>query len=417
MTLPPAQHDKRPDQAPAAPAITRWRQTRTRRALFQIHLWSGIGLGLYLLVVSITGSAVVFRGEIEDALHASLTRVTASPDRAPVQAMLDQAWRAFPGARFHTVNLPTQPGRSLSFWGHDERDRSFHVFFNPHTGVLLGHDLAGDNLTEWLYELHANLLGGRTGQQINGIGGIFFVALCLTGIAVWWPGRGLIWRNGLTIRWGAQWKRLNYDLHKVVGIISVALLLVVAITGIWFPFKAPFRWMAEKLTGSSAHEDSPKATPPRPEAEMITVDQALAAVAAVLPGVAPNWIGLPGQPGDVFTIRKRLPGEWRLEGMNHIHVDSRTGAVVRTDLHAACTPAQRMLRAMFPLHAGTFGGLATRVLWVILGLAPALLVVTGFLMWFNRVVRRRQSPVQPIAPSPVDTTTTGQPTHSQTSQL
>lgn len=395
MTVQPPGTEPRP--APAAETAAPWRRSPLRRAVFHAHLWSGLALGLYLLVVGVTGSAVVFRGEIEDALHTALTRVPPAAERAPVQPMLDTARREYPGARFHTVNLPTQPGRSLSFWGHNAQDRSFYVFFNPHTGALLGHDFADGNVTEWLYELHANLLGGRTGQQVNGVGGLLFIVLCLTGVVLWWPGRGLVWRNGLTIRWRARWKRLNYDLHKIVGLVSVALLLLVTVTGVWFPFKAPFRWAAEMLTGTSAHEDSPVAPAPAAGAQRLSLDDALRAADAVLPGVPANWIGLPDKPGDVLTVRKRLPGEWRLEGMNHIHVDPYTGSVVRADLHADRTPAQKILRAMFPLHVGTFGGLATRILWVILGLVPALLFATGFLMWWNRVVAPRRPRARPAS--------------------
>jgi len=35
-----------------------------RRALFQVHLWSGIGIGLYVLMISVTGSALVYRNEM-----------------------------------------------------------------------------------------------------------------------------------------------------------------------------------------------------------------------------------------------------------------------------------------------------------------------------------------------------------------
>jgi uncharacterized iron-regulated membrane protein len=79
--------------------------------------------------------------------------------------------------------------------------------------------------------------------------------------------------------------------------------------------------------------------------------------------------------------------------MNHVHVDPSTGALLRVDLHAERAPAQRVLRAMFPLHAGTFGGLTTRILWLLLGLAPLTLLVTGSLMGWRRVVspRRRQA--------------------------
>jgi uncharacterized iron-regulated membrane protein len=44
---------------------------------------------------------------------------------------------------------------------------------------------------------------------------------------------------------------------------------------------------------------------------------------------------------------------------------------------------------MVPLHFGTFGGWPVKVLWSVFGLAPSLLFLTGFLMWWRRVVRRR----------------------------
>ena len=38
---------------------------------------------------------------------------------------------------------------------------------------------------------------------------------------------------------------------------------------------------------------------------------------------------------------------------------------------------------------GRFGGLGIRILWAVLGLLPAVLFVTGFVLWWTRVVRRR----------------------------
>ena len=32
--------------------------------MFQIHLWTGIGLGLYITVICLTGSVLVFRREL-----------------------------------------------------------------------------------------------------------------------------------------------------------------------------------------------------------------------------------------------------------------------------------------------------------------------------------------------------------------
>jgi uncharacterized iron-regulated membrane protein len=35
-----------------------------RRAIFHVHLWTGIGLGLYVLVICVSGSVLVSRNEL-----------------------------------------------------------------------------------------------------------------------------------------------------------------------------------------------------------------------------------------------------------------------------------------------------------------------------------------------------------------
>ena len=54
-----------------------------RRATFQLHMWSGIGVGLYVLVVSVTGSIVVYRNELYTAATRDPIVVTPSPFQSP----------------------------------------------------------------------------------------------------------------------------------------------------------------------------------------------------------------------------------------------------------------------------------------------------------------------------------------------
>jgi len=44
--------------------VHRPRQLWLRRALFQIHLWAGIALSLYVVVVALSGSILVFENEL-----------------------------------------------------------------------------------------------------------------------------------------------------------------------------------------------------------------------------------------------------------------------------------------------------------------------------------------------------------------
>lgn len=391
MNAPPPSPPATTARAVPRPALETFlgnpRRTRLRTLLFQVHLWVGLTLGPYVVVVCVSGSLVIFRGEIEDALHADLTTVKPGVQRVALQPVYEAVKREHPNDTLRTINLPTAPDRTWSFWFTGAGGKSFHTYADPYTGTILGTDLANDNVTEWLYDLHAHLLGGGTGETINGIGAMLLIALCLTGVVIWWPGRGRVVRQGLTIQWRAQWKRLNYDLHKVIGIASAAFIVLVAVTGIYFPFRQPFRVVAGWL-GHPENSESARSVP-RPDAQRPTLDEAIATANAALPEGEVNWIGLPRKTDDDISVRKKLPGDWRLTGSDHVHLDQYTGRVLSVERHAERSRGERFLRAMFPLHVGTFGGWFTRILWAALGLVPALLFVTGFLMWRNRVVRPR----------------------------
>lgn len=77
---------------------------------------------------------------------------------------------------------------------------------------------------EWFVKLHSNLLFGSTGRLVSGIGGICLTLLCLTGAVIWWPGLKN-WRRSLTVSWGSQFPRINWDLDSAPGFWSFLFVL------------------------------------------------------------------------------------------------------------------------------------------------------------------------------------------------
>ncbi len=254
-----------------------------RKVVFQVHLWSGLLLGIYVVVVCASGSALVFRNDIYDWLESG--------------------------------------GKAVSY------------------KAALYHWLS------WLGKLHGSLLMDTDGMTANAIGGFLIAALCLTGIAVWWPGLGS-WRRALAIRASTGWKRFVFDLHSVVGFWTFAVLLMWGLTGGYFVFPQPFRAAITLFTPIN---------PPtlvQPSLQPATPNRSPSAVA--------------GRP---FPRRRPL------------------------------TLGARILRGFSNAHYGTFGGWGVKVLWVILGLAPAILFSTALVMWYSRVfgpalrhLRRRSMP-------------------------
>ena len=69
--------------------------------------------------------------------------------------------------------------------------------------------------------------------------------------------------------------------------------------------------------------------------------------------------------------------------LDSIYLDQVSGARLRTDVTPR-TIGDTIVRSIAPAHVGSFGGLTVRVLWFVFGLMPAVLFVSGFLVWWNK---------------------------------
>ena len=152
-----------------------------RKCLFYIHLWVGAGVGLYIVLMSITGSLIVYRNEME---------------------------RTSSLARF----------------------------------------------VEWVVDLHANLLLGKDGRFVNGIGAICVILLCLTGGVIWWPGINN-WRRALIVNWRSSFPRFSWDLHSALGFWSFLFVLLWGISGLYFSFPQMFNIVSGLVDPSDKYAD------------------------------------------------------------------------------------------------------------------------------------------------------------------
>jgi uncharacterized iron-regulated membrane protein len=210
-----------------------------RKALFQVHLWTGIGLGLYVLLMSVTGSALVFRRELTRAL-AREPRVVAAPGARMSEDDLKQvAKRAYPDYEVTRVSLRKNPDQAAEIWL-ERGGKKLQRLFDPYTGADLGDSLRlGFRFVLWLVDLHDNLLIAETGRAINAAGGIFTVLLGLTGAVIWWPGID-VWRRSLSFRWKTNPKGFNWTLHSALGFWTSAFFFMWAISGIYLSIPDKF---------------------------------------------------------------------------------------------------------------------------------------------------------------------------------
>ena len=226
-----------------------------RKALFQIHLWIGIVLGLYVLLMSVTGSALIFRRELARTLTRE-TRIAAGPGaRMSEDELKEVARRAYPDYGVTRVWLRKNPDQAAEIWL-ERGGKKLQRLFDPYTGADLGDSLRfGFRLVLWLVDLHDNLLIAHTGRLINAAGGIFTALLGLTGAVIWWPGSET-WRRSLSFRWKTNPKGFNWTLHSALGFWTFVFLLMWAISGIYLSIPSKFNAAVDFLEPPNASSRS-----------------------------------------------------------------------------------------------------------------------------------------------------------------
>lgn len=229
---------------------TRWiRQPQTlwvRKALFQLHLWTGIAVGLYIVMISVTGSVLVYRNELYRAATPKPMTVRVSGARLSEDDLRAAATRAYPGYRVARViagRRRDQPVDISLARGTSIKQR----LFDPYTGTDLGDAVPTSIwLVSTLIDLHDNLLAGRTGRKVNGIGSAVVIVLALTGLVIWWPGVKT-WRRNLTVHRGVGWKRWTWELHGMMGVWSLLFILLFGVTGLYLSYPEAFGSLADFL--------------------------------------------------------------------------------------------------------------------------------------------------------------------------
>jgi uncharacterized iron-regulated membrane protein len=216
-----------------------WRRTLrepqtvfVRRALFQVHLWTGVAVGLYIAIISLTGSILVYRNEIYRVFSPQPRLVEHAGAALAPEDLEAAVRRTFPDARIVVVEPGPTPNHAADVTLEHEGERTRRLV-HPATGADLGPTLPlGYRLSAWMLDLHDNLLGGPTGRRVNGLGALALLVLCATGLIVWWPGISR-WRRSVFVDVRANWKRLTWSLHSVLGFWFFAFILMWSLTGLY----------------------------------------------------------------------------------------------------------------------------------------------------------------------------------------
>ncbi len=236
--------------------------------------------------------------------------------------------------------------------------------------------------TSMLMEFHNHLLLPElVGLIITGSLGAILCTLIING----WLAHPNLIKDLFRLRWHGQPRLRHLDIHNRLGIWGSPFYFMIALTGTFFGLLGPFiaagafLWYdndREALIGQIYGNDphvSQSATP-------VNYQVALDALALYEPTAQPIYfmVQRPGQKDQFLEIAATLPGRLIYSEIYRFHSD---GRIINHQGLSDGPVGRQIAYSIYRLHFGHFGGVYTKVIYSVFGLALVVICVSGMNSW------------------------------------
>jgi len=363
---------------------------KTVKGWYRIHKWSSLICTAFLLMACATGLPLIFGDELRTLLEPHVPPASVAPGSptASIEKMVAVAQEKFP--TLHPFNV---------YWDDDEprlfvnmspsaspKDGDFKsAIFDVHTGRLLETPQDRFSFVSFCLRLHMELFVGLPGELFMGVMALSFVFSLISGALVYGPFMRRL-RFG-TYRSEAAPRTRWFDLHNLLGIVTLTWTLVVGATGVMNAVSTPLFgvWRAQTMPAILA----PYKGKPMPS-HLESVDAAIKDVASALPHNEISSVLFPnavfGSPRHyVVWTRGKSPVTSRL--FTPALVDVENGAMTVSN---GLPWYLRALEVSRPLHFGDYGGMPLKVIWALFDVALIAVLISGVYLWLSR----RKAPVE-----------------------
>lgn len=375
-----------------------------------LHRYVGLVMALFLIIAGITGALLVWYEELEGIINRDLHHVQAPADKADFLDPLELANKVettLPQAAVRWLPLRLEPGHSVTFWLTPKIDPETgkrmqvpydEVFVNPYTGEILGGRHWGDisegiiNLMPFIYKLHYTLALGTIGTTVFGIIALLWTLDCFIAFILTLPRSGPVWQKWKPA-WGIKRKRLNYDIHRAGGLWPWAMLFVFAWSSVAFNLHDVYSPVTKALFDyRNFWEEVPDLPTPltKPALDFATALQqgrALADEEASRYGFAVEGESMLQYLPRKGVYRYRFTSDKDIldhGGGTQVMFDGNTGDHVWTALPTGQYSGNTVTNWLFALHLADVGGMPYRIFVFVLGIAVAVLSVTGVVIWWRK---------------------------------
>jgi len=362
-----------------------------RRFLNDVHLWLGIASGLILFVVCFTGTVYTFHSEIVEWVDSEKYEVVAEGDALSIEEVSSIVSQSVEG-EVSSISIPNDKEAAYQVSVRKEGERRGTTYLvNQYSGKVLGDTKsASSEFFMVMFRLHRWLmLDTAIGRLIVGWSTVMFVIIIITGLVIWFPKKVKNWKQGLKIKWNANWKRINHDLHNALGLYTAIFLLIMGLTGLQWSFE----WYRDGLRDVLGVNNERRER----SAEDVLIDSSSVALSyAQLIEAANAQLDYPGtlrveiSDNPIVSIRKYESGFFASPASDEVKINRYTGEVVDKNIFGDKPFNERVASSIKALHVGDVFGTFSKIIYFVSCLIATSLPVTGTIIWINKLRKKKK---------------------------
>ncbi len=397
---------------------------KMRKIFTTLHLWLSVPFGIIITIVCFTGATLIFESEVNEIVNHERYFVKQIKDKSiPLDRLAFSVQSSLPDSvSITSVVVSSNPERTVQF--NLSKPRKAALFVDQYTGEILSKN---DRLPffTFMFRLHRWLLdsvkpgnGISWGKLIVGFSTLVFVLILITGLFIWIPRsiRGL--RNRLKIVTNKNAYRFWFDLHVAGGFYATALLLIMALTGLtWsFPwYRTAFYKVfgVEMIQNSSLHAPSQKLlvnnnNPNKEntvehakrkgkqnESKTITLVDLNGNETFMHWQVAMDEVVALNRNYKYVTVSDGIVAisfnKWGNQRASDKYIfNNTTGKIDDVELYSNQPKSSKIRGWIYSVHVGDFGGMLTKIIYLIAAIMGAILPITGYYLWIKRLRKQKK---------------------------
>lgn len=366
-----------------------------RKLTNDLHLWMGLGSGIILFLVCLSGTILTFEEEIKGLFLEELVVNNAEKQPQSVQNLKRTLEKE---GTVTSVTIPADKIEPYEFSvkTSPKQRRGTTFFVNPYTGEyrqqakspLDGFFMTMFRMHRWL------LLDSKIGRPIVGVATIIFLFLALSGLYLWFP-KKLRWKNfksRFKIKFSANWKRINHDLHNTLGFYACIFLVIMTLTGLCWSFEW-YRDAGSAVLGAKVFGNRGGGTKFESKVldntKVLSVEEILEVSEFELNYKGTTRLTFLSSSNGVYTISKQKASSLSPVISDKLILD-RDGSVLKKEFFSDKPLNVQIASLIKPIHTGAIYGWLSKTIYFITCLIATSLPITGTLIWWNKLEKKRK---------------------------